>query len=130
MPGISSIPAARFELKGLYEKRYGSEPTVFDPSDGVKRPEDSVDQIAAEEMRPLKADEFEIGADSAFGLEVDQSRFTGSTPRLRRKPGRHLRAAQLNGAQARMVAQSYYQTMLPSFDLDTASQQSRRTSQA
>jgi hypothetical protein len=54
---------------------------------------------------------------------VDQSLY-GFDTALEAQARQTFAAAQLNGAQARMVAQSYYQTMLPSFDLGTASQQS------
>ena len=112
------------ELKTMYERRYSAEPAPqFDPVQGVAKPEDAVDEAAADEMRPLPPEKFDIGANSEFGLNVDQQTY-GWDQILESDARRTFSTAQLNGAQARTAAYSYYEAIQPTFNVETANRQS------
>lgn len=112
------------ELKSMYERRYASEPNVHDPVAGQARPENSVDEVADEAMAPLTAEELAdvIGPQSDFGLNVDTAQY-GWDGELETKARTTFAAASLNGAQARTAALSYYETLLPTFNVEAAQRQ-------
>lgn len=112
------------ELKTLYERRYSAEPVPqFDPVQGQAKPQDSVDEAADAVMKPLAADEYDIGADSSFGMNVDKNTYGWDAP-LEAEARKTFAAAALNDAQARTTAYSYYETMQPTFDINVATRQS------
>jgi hypothetical protein len=112
------------DLKGLYERRYSAEPVPqYDAVQGQVKPEDAVDEAADVAMRPLSADQFDIGAESDFGLSVDKNTY-GWDSALETQARQTFAAAALNGAQARTVATSYYEALTPAFNIDVATRQS------
>jgi hypothetical protein len=109
------------ELKGMYERRYAGEPNQFDPSDGQARPENSIDEVAADAMQPLTEQEFAevIGPESDFGLSVDVETY-GFDTELQNNASKAFAAASLNGAQARQAASAYYESIQPTYDVGVA----------
>ena len=111
------------ELKAMYEVRYAEQPNQFDPVVGQERPDNAIDKVAEEEMQPLSAEEFSIGPDSDFGMQVDTGTFSWDSE-LESNARKSFAAASLNDSQARLAATTYYETVQPQFNVETASEQS------
>jgi hypothetical protein len=110
------------ELTELYSKKHGAEPNQFDPIAGQDRPRTDLDTVMEDAMRPLSPEEYEIGPDTNFGLNVPPE--AGWDHELEAEGRETMARAGLNGAEAQLVATSYAETLTVFFDPDEGSRDS------